>query len=396
MTDTGPGGPLAGIQVLELPALGPVPFAGMLLADLGAQVIRIDRPEFVDTSTSNALGRVLTGQDTLARSRQRIALDLKDPLAIKAVTALAATADVVLEGFRPGVADRLGIGAEALTSLNSRLVYTRVTGWGQDGPLAQAAGHELNYLAAAGTVAALAPGSLPPLGSVGDLPAGMLAVIGTLAALTERSQSGRGQIVDASILDAALLNGSIDRFVRTRDDWGPPGNNPLDGGSHYYRSYRASDDRWVSFGALEGKFHDAMLVALGIDPASVDQHDSSRWDVVSAQIEGIIVDRPLAHWVEVFSTVDTCFAPVLSHDEAAADPQVGRSLTAAGADCIPAPRPAPQLSRTPPPAPQPVSPPGSDTAAILRRAGLGPEEIDSLLRSGSARQAASSPQGAVS
>lgn len=322
-------------------------------------------------------------------------MDLKDPRAVAIVTDLARDADIVLEGFRPGVADRLGVGAAVLTALNPRLVYTRVTGWGQDGPQSQSAGHELTYLSAAGTVAALASGTVPPLGSAGDLPAGMLAVIGALAALIERGQSGQGQIVDASIIDAALLNGSIDRFVRTRDNWGAPGTNALDGGSHYYRSYRTSDDRWVSFGALEPKFHTAMLSTLGIDPVSVDQHDASQWTVLSSRIQRIIGERPMGHWVNVFAGVDTCFSPVLTHQEAAEDPHVGRRLSAVETDGIPAPSPSPQLSRTPPPAPRPVSPPGANTVAILKRAGRGPTQIAELLNDGVARQATNASEEEV-
>ena len=382
-----PAGPLAGISVIALPALGPVPFAAMMLADLGARVIRVDRAGAVGRKPTSALAQVLAGYDTLARSQERVALDLKDPRAVEAVADLARDADVVLEGFRPGVADRLGVGATQLMALNPRLVYTRITGWGQDGPRADAAGHEINYLAAAGTLAALAPGTVPPPGAVGDLPAGMLAVVGTLAALTERSTSGQGQIVDASIIDAALLNLSIDRYVRDRDQWGPPGTNALDGGSHYYRTYRTSDDRWVSFGALEPKFHKAMLVALGLDPGSVDQHDSSQWPQVSARIERIIGEGTMRHWVKVFSTVDTCFAPVLSHEEAAMDAHTGRRLCAVESDGIPAPAPSPGLSRTPALAPHPVSPPGADTVAILERSGRGPADIAVMLGDGAARVA---------
>jgi alpha-methylacyl-CoA racemase len=385
-------GPLAEVRVIEFPALGPVPFAGMLLADLGAQVIRIDRPEGVDARPPTALERVLTGSDTLARSRQRITLDLKAPQASALVTTLARNADVVLEGFRPGVADRLGIGAAALTAANPQLVYTCVTGWGHIGVLSQVPGHEFTYLSAAGTVAALAPGSVPPLGAVGDLPAGMLAVIGTLAALTERSVSGQGQVVDTSIFDAALLNATIDRFVRTRDGWGPPGTNALDGGSHYYRSYRTSDDRWVSFGAIEAKFHDGMLRGLEIEPASVDQHDSARWPEVSHRIERIIGSEPLQHWVDVFADVETCFAPVLTHEEVAAHPYLGRRMSVVEADGGVAAAPSPQLSRTPPPAPRPVRPAGADTVAVLQAAGLTVEQIGELLRDGVARQATTTPE----
>lgn len=384
-------GPLYGTTVLELPGLGPVPFAGMLLADLGADVVRVDRCEIVDKIPPSALDAVLSGEDTLARGRRRIALDLKDPVAAEIVRKLAANADILLEGFRPGVAERLGLGPDDLLVANPRLIYARVTGWGQDGPLAHSPGHEINYLAVSGTLASTATAGTPPappLGSIGDLPGGgMLAVLGILAALVERAHSGRGQVIDASILDGTLLTGAIDRFVRVGDRWGQPGSNSLDGGSHFYRCYRTADNRAVSFGALEPNFHENMLREFGIDPAEVDQFDETAWPTLSERIQAIVETGTAEQWCERFNGVEACFAPVLTHEEAASHPQVvARSaLTRAGEALEPSP--APRMSRTPLPRTRSTSPAGADTALILDQLGISPEVRDRLLSSGSARQA---------
>jgi alpha-methylacyl-CoA racemase len=384
-------GPLAGISVLEFPALGPVPFAAMMLADLGANVVRIDRCEAVNTPCQDALEAVQSGLDTLARSRKRIALDLKDPEAIAIIRALATKADVLLEGFRPGVAERLGLGPDELMTENPQLIYTRVTGWGQDGPLARTAGHEINYLALAGALAASnsgASGPVPPVGYLGDLAGGgMLAVIGALAALAERQRSGLGQVIDASIVDATLLTGSIDRFLRTRDAWGPPGTNALDGGSHFYRCYLTADDRWISFGALEPKFHDAMLRGLDIDPDEVDQFDQSAWPALSERAQAVVETATMQEWIERFEGTDACFAPVLTHEEAATHPQLVARSSLTGPDAGLEPAPAPRLSRTPAPPPGEVAPPGAHTVPILQSVGLAADKIDALLQRGAARHA---------
>jgi alpha-methylacyl-CoA racemase len=386
-----PGGPLAGTRVLELPALGPVPFAAMLLADLGADVVRVDRCETVDLPPAGPLDAVLTGHDDLGRSRRRIAVDLRRPEGAEVVLELAGRSDVLLEGFRPGVAERLGVGPDAARARNPALVYGRLTGWGQDGPLATATGHDIGYLAVSGALDGIGTedaGPIAPLGTVGDFAGGaMLAVIGVLAALSERTKSGQGQVVDASILDGVLLTASVDRFLRVRDAWGPRGTNLLDGGSHFYRCYRTADDRWVSFGALEPRFHDEMLRRLGIDPAGVDQHDRRRWPELTARIQAVIATATRDEWVERLTGHDVCFAPVLTHEEAAAHAHLVERGALIPGEGSPQAAPAPRLSRTPAPQPRPTRAPGADTEAVLGAAGFAPDRITSLVAAGVIRQA---------
>jgi alpha-methylacyl-CoA racemase len=377
--------------VLELPALGPAPFAGMLLADLGADVVRVDRCPAVDVAPETALEAVLTGADDVGRSRRRIALDLQDPDGVEVALALADRSDVVLEGFRPGVAERLGIGPATVLHRAPGVVYARFTGWGQDGPLAGQVGHDIGYLALSGALDAIGtPGSGPvaPVGYVGDYPGGaMLGVIGVLAALAERARSGLGQVVDAAILDGVLLTGTVDRFVRTRDGWGPRGTNALDGGSHFYRCYRTADDRWISFGAVEPHFHDEMLRALGIDPGPVDQYDPAGWPELTARVAAVIGSATSAEWERRLDGRDVCFAPVLSHREAAAHPHlVARDSFLPGGDS-PQARPAPRLSRTPLPVPRPTAPAGAHTVELLTALDLPAGRVDRLLAAGTARQA---------
>lgn len=364
----------------------------MLLADLGADVVRVDRCESVDRPPANALAAVLTGRDDLARSRRRIAVDLRRPEGAEVVLELSGRSDVLLEGFRPGVAERLGVGPDVACARNPTLVYGRLTGWGQDGPMATEVGHDIGYLAVSGALDGIGTeegGPIAPLGTVGDFAGGgMLAVIGVLAALAERERSGKGQIVDAAILDGVLLTASLDRFLRLRDGWGPRGANALDGGSHFYRCYRTADDRWVSFGAVERRFHDEMLRRLGIDPASVDQYDRGQWPELTARIQAIIGTATRDEWVERLAGHDICFAPVLTHEEAATHPH----LTARGALVVEngstQAAPAPRLSRTPAPPPRPTRQPGADTEAVLGDAGFDADQIASLVAAGVVRQAA--------
>jgi alpha-methylacyl-CoA racemase len=376
-----------------LPAVGPVPFAAMLLADLGADVVRVDRCAAVDARAADALARVFDGTDDLGRSRRRIAVDLKNRDGADVVLSLADRADVLLEGFRPGVAERLGVGPDVVLARNPALVYGRLTGWGQDGPLAGEVGHDIGYLATSGAldgIGTVASGPVAPVGLVGDYPSAMLAVIGVLAALSERGRSGRGQVVDASILDTVLLTASVDRFLRSRDGWGPRGTNALDGGSHFYRCYRTADDRWISFGAVEPSFHDEMLRCLGMDPGTVDQYDRTAWPDLSARIQAVISTATRDQWVDRLTGRDVCFAPVLTHEEARRHPHVvaRHSFLDADPDGDPAAAPAPRLSRTPVPMPRRAPAPGAHTQDLLEELGLTESRIDQLIASGAVRQAA--------
>jgi alpha-methylacyl-CoA racemase len=367
-----------------------VPFAAMLLADLGADVVRVDRCTSVDAEPADALARVFDGTDDLGRSRRRIAVDLKNPDGIDVVLSLADRADVLLEGFRPGVAERLGVGPDVVLARNPGLVYGRLTGWGQDGPLAGEVGHDIGYLATSGALDGIgteASGPVAPVGVAGDYPSAMLAVIGVLAALSDRSRCGRGQVVDASILDTVLLTASVDRFLRTRDDWGPRGTNALDGGSHFYRCYRTADDRWISFGAVEPQSHDEMLRCLGIEPGAVDQYDRSAWPDLAARIQAVIITATRDEWVARLSDRDVCFAPVLTHQEALLHPHMAARHSFLDGDQA---APAPRLSRTRLPTPRPAPAPGAHTQELLEELRVPGERIEQLVASGAVRQAARS------
>ncbi|MDQ1660417.1 MAG: alpha-methylacyl-CoA racemase [Blastococcus sp.] len=383
-------GPLSGIRIVELPAVGPVPFAAMLMADLGADVIRVDRCSAVDAGPGDALAAVFAGTDHVGRSRRRIAVDLKEADGVEVVLALAERSDVLLEGFRPGVAERLGVGPDVVLLRNPRLVFGRLTGWGQDGPLAGVVGHDIGYLATSGALDGIgtSAGPIAPVGVAGDYPSALLAVVGVLAALSERERSGRGQVVDAAILDTVLLTASVDRFMRVQDGWGPRGTNALDGGSHFYRCYRTADDRWVSFGAVEPQFHDEMLRCLGIDPEPVQQYDSAAWPELAERVQAVIGTATAEAWVARLAGRDVCFAPVLSHQEAAVHPHItarGGLLPGAGA---PQAAPAPRFSRTPPPPPRATAPPGAHSVDVLSDLGLPAHRIKRLLASGAVAQAA--------
>lgn len=372
------GGPLAGIRVVELSGLGPVTFAAMFLADLGAEVIRVGRCDQVGVEPRNQMHAAQLGMDEMGRSRQRIALDLGRPDGVAVALRLCEVSDVLLEGFRPGVVGRLGLGPGEVAARNPRLVYTHVTGWGQDGPLAAEAGHEINFLALSGALDAMSAGgevAAPPTGYVADFPGAMAAVIGVLAALVERAGSGRGERIDAAVLDTTLLTGVLDRFLH-RPAVAPRGSYALDGGSHFYRSYRTADDRWISFGAVEPAFHAEMLRGLGIAPQSVRQHDRSAWPELRARIAAIVAARTRAEWDEAFAGRDACYSPVLSHEEAAAHPHIrGRDAT------------APRFGRARLDAPRPAPAPGTHTRAVLETLGYGEEQIQRLLETAVARQA---------
>ena len=368
----------------------------MLLADLGADVIRVDRCSDVDVPATDALSAMLAGADGLGRGKRRIAVDLTNDDGRALVLGIAVTCDVLLEGFRPGVAERLGLGPDAVRECNPRLVYSRFTGWGQDGPLAHHVGHEIDYLAITGVldgVGTTESGPIAPVGVAGDYPAGMLGVIGVLAALTERTSSGLGQVVDAAIIDGVLLTSMVQRHLRLGDGWGPRGTNVFDGGSHFYRSYRTADDRWVAFGAMEPRFHDEMLHALGIDPTGIDQFAPSTWPELATRIQAVIEGATQAEWIERLSDQDVCFAPVLSAQEASVHPHLSERNCFVDTGRHPQAAPAPRLSRTPPPFPSPTAPAGHHTVELLSSMGIPRATIGQLLDCGAVRQAA--PRGAA-
>ncbi|MDQ1656748.1 MAG: alpha-methylacyl-CoA racemase [Cryptosporangiaceae bacterium] len=352
-------GPLAGIRVLEIASMAPAPFGCMILADLGADVLRVDRPG------EAFLGSV--GRGPLGRGRRSVVADLKDPAGVAAVLGLAARADVLVEGFRPGVAERLGIGPEPCHERNPGLVYARMTGWGQDGPLASRAGHDINYIALAGALDPIGRAGerpVPPLNLVGDFGGGgALLVIGILAALAERSRSGLGQVVDAAMVDGAgLLTAFLHGMIADGQWQGGRGENLLDGGAPFYDTYATADGRHVSVGALEPQFYAALLDGLGLADAGLPaQGDQQRWPELRAAVADRFATRTRDEWAEVFAGTDACVYPVLAPGEAADHPHARARGTFTEVGGIVQPSPAPRFSRTPatiagpPPAhPEPV------------------------------------------
>ncbi len=307
-------GPLQGVRVIEIAGIGPGPFCAMLLADLGGEVVRIDRPEGADG------GRV----DVLGRGRRSVVVDLKHPRGAEVVLGLVAGADVLIEGFRPAVAERLGIGPEACLARNPRLVYGRMTGWGQSGPLRHAAGHDIAYIALAGALHPIGPAGgppVPPLNLVGDFGGGgMLLAFGITCALLEAQRSGRGQVVDAAIVDGAALLTTMFHELAAQGMWSQRrGSNPLDGGAPFYGVYETADGEHVAVGALEPRFYAELLAKLGLDSDDADlpgQMDRERWPELRERLAAVFRTRTRADWAELLEGSDACVAPVLSLSEA--------------------------------------------------------------------------------
>src|ERR1039457_2556100 len=370
-------GPLHGVRVVELESLAPAPFGCMILADLGAEVIRVDRPA--------APGHpVVQPGDPLARGRRSIRLDLKDPDGVAVLLRLADRADVFVEAFRPGVAERLGFGPEACLERNPRLVYARMTGWGQDGPLAPAAGHDIDYIAVAGTLDPIGRAGdrpVPPLNLVGDFGGGgMLLAVGVLAALLERERSGRGQVVDAAMVDGSALLTSFIHGLRAagawQDEWV---SNVLDGGAPFYDTYETADGQHMAVGALEPKFYDELLTRLGLASAGLPgQYDRSGWPALRARLAREFAERTQAELVELFEGSDACVAPVLSPGDAPAHPHNAARGTFIKVGGVIQPAPAPRFDRTPCATPTPPTKPGADTEAVLTGAGFSASEITAL------------------
>ena len=366
-------GPLAGIRVLELAGLGPAPYACMLLADLGAEVVRVDRP----TGTS---------YDVLDRGRRALSLDLKKPGASELVLRLAESADVLVEGFRPGVAERLGVGPDTCLERNPRLVYARMTGWGQDGPLAPRVGHDLNYASLTGAIAAIGePGRkpVPPLNLVADFGGGsMFLVTGVLAALVERATSGQGQVVDAAMVDGVTSLLAMTWGFRSAGMWRDErGSNLLDGGAPFYDTYACADGGYVAVGALEPQFWAVVVETLGLQDVP-EQYDTARWPELRTLLSDAFLTRTRDEWAAVFADLDACVSPVLTLGEAASHPHLQARGTVIEVDGIPQPAPAPRFSRTPGAVTTPKRRPGQDTRDVLRDWGVPDDEVAALEESG--------------
>jgi alpha-methylacyl-CoA racemase len=383
----GTTGPLRGVRVLELAGIGPAPFCAMLLADMGAEVIRVDRP-----GGAQAGNPVQPHLDLLNRGRRSLMLDLKNPAGSSALLRLVDTADVLIEGFRPGVAERLGIGPEACHERNPRLVYGRMTGWGQDGPLAARAGHDINYIALAGALGLMGAADGPPaipvnlLGDFGG--GGMLLAFGVLCAVLEARTSGRGQVVDASIVDGTALLTTIIHGMRAQGLWTDRrGENMLDGGAHFYGVYECADHRYISIGAIEPQFYRELLDLLGLagDAGFVRGHtDRTCWPMLRKRLEEIFRGRTSTEWGELLGDRDVCFAPVLGLDEVAGHPHNSARQTFTDIHGIRQPAPAPRFSRTDPGLPGPPTLPGADTRQVLAESGFAAEEIHELIATGAA------------
>ena len=374
-------GPLAGITVIELAGLGPAPFAAMVLAEMGAEVIRIDRPR------PAALAAMPPAADLLNRGKRSVVLDLKDPDAVAAVLDLCAGADVLIEGYRPGVAERLGLGPDVVHARNPALVYGRMTGWGQDGPLATTAGHDIGYVAVTGALGAMGDAGGPPqipLNLVGDFGGGSnYLVMGVLAALFEARATGRGQVVDAAIVDGVSHLLTVIHALLASNRWTDErGVNLLDGGTPYYAVYATSDGRHMAVGALEPQFYEELLRLLELDIDPRAQQDRDTWPALRAALTERFAARTQAHWSEVFDGTDACVAPVVSLYEAAAHPQVASRRSLAEVDGVLQPLPAPRFSAHPQATPQTAPTIGADTREILERVGR-----DALVDTGAAVQA---------
>lgn len=349
------GGPLRGVRVVELAGIGPGPFAAMLLADLGADVLRVDRPNrnpITPDATRSDTGRV-NGYDVLNRSRRRVAVDLRNPQGVELVLDLVEEADVLIEGFRPGVAERYGVGPDECMSRNRGVVYGRMTGWGQDGPLAQSAGHDINYLSMAGVLGHVGREGqppTPPLNLVADFGGGgMLLVVGVLSALLERASSGEGQVVDAAMVDgSAILMAPLFGAFASGFWSSERGTNLLDSGAPFYDCYRCADGGYVAVGAIEPKFYDQLLVGLGMDDDGTlpDQHDQERWPELRQRFADAFEERARDEWAEYFSGVDACVTPVLDMGEATATPMAAEREMFPLVGGVPQPAPAPRFSRT--------------------------------------------------
>ena len=376
-------GPLTDVKVVELAGIGPGPFCAMLLADLGADVLRIDRSTAVRGGDPAA-----PPADLLARGRRSVGVDLKHPAGVATVLRLVEQADVVVEGFRPGVVERLGVGPDECLARNPALVYGRMTGWGQDGPWAGRAGHDINYIALSGTLSMIGRAGgppVPPINLVGDFGGGgMLLAFGILAALHESGRSGQGQVVDAAMVDGAALLATMMHGMAAMGIWdGGRGGNMLDTGAHFYDVYETADGRFIALGGIEPQFYAEMLERLELDPESLpDQHDRRRWPEAKAAIAARVAQKTRDEWDLVFTDSDACYAPVLDIDEAPAHPHNVARGTFVEVAGVTQPGPAPRFSRTPTAVPEPPAHAGQHTDDGLAAWGFSTDEIDSLRADG--------------
>ncbi len=373
-------GPLQGITVLEIAGIGPGPFCAMLLADMGADVIRVDRA-----------GQVMGGDpesppaDVMNRGRRSIGLDLKNPEGVEALLTLVEQADVLMEGFRPGVTERLGIGPDECLARNPKLVYGRMTGWGQEGPYAQAAGHDINYIALAGALEPIGrrgEAPVPPLNLVGDFGGGgMFLAFGLVCALLEAQRSGEGQVVDAAMVDGSAILTTMFHAFRAMGIWNDErGTNLLDTGAHFYDVYETSDGKYVSIGSIEPQFYAELLAlsGLGDDPELPHQHDREQWPALKDRLAEIFRTKTRDEWCEIMEHTDVCFAPVLSLAEAPQHPHNVERGTFIEENGVVQPAPAPRFSRTKAEIQRPPAHAGQHTDEVLTQFGFDADRVEKL------------------
>ena len=376
-------GPLAGITVIEIAGIGPGPFCGMLLADLGADVIRIDRAGSVRGGDPER-----PPADLLNRGRRSVGVDLKSPDGVEVVLSLVEKADALIEGFRPGVTERLGIGPDDCLARNPALVYGRMTGWGQDGPYASTAGHDINYISLAGALDSIGrrgEAPVPPLNLVGDFGGGgMLLAFGLVAGLLEAQRSGRGQVIDAAMVDGAASLMTMMHSFRAMGIWADErGTNMLDSGAHFYDVYETADGKYVSIGSIEPQFYAELLRLTGLEGEDLPgQHDRNEWPALKERLAGIFRTKTRDEWCELMEGSDVCFAPVLSMAEAPQHPhnvQRGTFVEVAG---ITQPGPAPRYSRTPGEIRRPPAHAGQHTDEVLAEVGFDDDRLAKLREAG--------------
>lgn len=381
---SGGNGPLAGVRVVEFAGLGPAPMAAMMLADMGAEVVRIERKR--RAGAEGGFEIFDPAVDILNRSRRVVSLDLKKPEGFEAARRLVAAADMLVEGFRPGVLERLGLGPDVLHEVNPALVVGRMTGWGQSGPMAHSAGHDINYLSLSGALHAIGePDGKPvvPLNLVADGGGALMLVAGMLAALVEARTSGRGQVVDAAMTDCSALLASMIYTLKHMGEWQQErGSNLLDGGAHFYGTYRCADDKHLAIGPIEPPFYRRFLELAGIDdPLFERQFDRACWPELRRRLAEHLATRRRDDWCAVFAGSDACVSPVLDMDEAPMHPHNQARGTFVEVDGVVQPAPAPRFSRSGNRAPTPPRP-GASGEDVLADWGFGPEAIDSLRRAG--------------
>ena len=372
-------GPLKGLKIIEMAGIGPGPFCGMVLADLGAEIIRVDRASAIGTGSK---------KEPSNRGKKSIAVDLKAKEGVEVVLKLVETADAIFEGFRPGVMERLGIGPEVCLARNDRIVFGRMTGWGQEGPLANAAGHDINYISLSGALAAIGrPGSppVPPLNLIGDFGGGgMLLALGLVAALLESKESKQGQVVDAAMTDGSALLMTMIYSMQSSGMWKTTmGSNLLDGGSHFYDTYECKDGKFISIGSIEPQFY-ALLCQIAELDEKVFSKQMSRdlWPEQKEEIKKIFLNKTRDEWCELMEGTDVCFAPVLDMSEAPQHPHNKERKTFIDLEGVTQPAPAPRFSRTEPEVVSSPSIVGEHTNEVLSSIGLSEEDISTLKTSG--------------